>query len=259
MATKLHELLAAEGNLETQAIATRSDLSNSFEKKRHLFEETRITFVSNEEGKQPQLESISEIQSTVPKELEWLQPFLAKAIDASYQVDETNTQARGDIILDDETNSIIATAVPATALLELEKRLTEWVLNFVKVIPTLDPAKGFQVDPSRGDGYYKARDIQKTRTKKDSKVITLAQPTKEHPAQVQLVPVDVPIGTINEQQWSGLITPKTKADMLDRAETLIRAVKRARSRANEAEVDTHKKIAKNLLQYVFDGKTPQVQ
>jgi hypothetical protein len=89
--TKLHELLAAEGNLETQAIQTRTDLANTFDKKRHLFEEKRSVFTSNREGEQAQIESQSDIQSTVSKELAWLSPHLAKAIDASYQVAETNT------------------------------------------------------------------------------------------------------------------------------------------------------------------------
>lgn len=47
---KLHELLAVEGQLKGQAQATRTELRGSFEKKRHLFEEKVLTYVSNEEG-----------------------------------------------------------------------------------------------------------------------------------------------------------------------------------------------------------------
>ena len=47
--TKLHELLAVQGNLSGQATKKRTDLTATFEKKRHLFEETRKTFTPNEE------------------------------------------------------------------------------------------------------------------------------------------------------------------------------------------------------------------
>jgi hypothetical protein len=254
MATKLHELLAAEGNLETQAIQTRTDLANTFEKKRHLFEEKRTLFTPSEEGKAPVLEAQSDIQSTVKKELEWITPHLVKALDASYQVAETNTNARADVVLDDDAATVIAKGVPATALLELEKRLNEWVLQLVKGVPTLDPAKGFQPDTQRDVGIFKAREVNKTRTRKDAKPIVLYAATKEHPAQTQLINVDVPIGNISEQEWSGLITPAEKSEMLNRAEQLIRAVRKARSRANDAEVDPTKRIGKRLIGYVFQGK-----
>ena len=252
--TKLHELLAAEGNLETQAIQTRTDLAGTFEKKRHLFEEKRVTFQPNEEGKPATVESQSDIQSTVRRELAWLSPHLTKAIDAGLQVADANTKARADVVLDDDQGTVLLKGVPATALLELEKRLTEWVLQLAKIIPTLDPAKGFQDDPQRGEAIYKAREITKTRTKKDVKVIVKYDATKEHPAQTELIPIDSPVGIISEQEWSGLITPAEKSDILDRAEQIIRAVRKARSRANDQEVDTTLRIGKALLSFVFDGK-----
>ncbi len=252
--TKLHELLAAEGNLETQAIQTRTDLANTFEKKRHLFEEKRTVFTPNQEGAASVTETQSDLQSSIGKELDWLTPHLVKALDASYQVAETNTLARADVVLDDDAGTVLLKSVPATALLELEKRLTDWVLNLVKAIPTLDPAKGFSPDGQKGKNVFKAREVTKTRTKKDVKVIVKYEATKEHPAQTELIQIDAPVGSISEQEWSGLITPAEKSEMLNRAEQLIRAVRKARSRANDAEVNTQAKIGKVLLNYVFNGK-----
>ncbi len=245
---KLHELLAVESNLENQADKVRGELANTFEKKRHLFEEKLVTFTPNGEGVQPTRESQSDIQSTVAKELDWILPFIAKSFDASYQVAEANTAARADVILDDET--VFISQVPATALLELEKSLAK-VQALVVAIPTLDPAKGFQLDEQRPGGIYKARDVRKNRTKKTFVPLVLALATKEHPAQVKEGYEDLPIGTV---EWSGLITPATKADMIARVEQLIRAVRRARSRANEQEVDTTKVIGKKLIGYVFNSK-----
>ncbi len=247
---KLHELLAVEGNHETQANKCRGELAETFQKKRHHFEEKKVTFISNAEGAQATVESQSDIQTSVKKELDWISSFITKSLDASFQVAAANTHAKADIILEDDT--VLATDVPATSLLELEKRVTE-VMQLIAVIPTLDPAKGFSPDSQRGDGIYQARQVNKKRTAKTSKVITLAEPTKEHPAQVQLVQVDVDVGTIQEQEWSSLISPAQKADLLSRCEILGRAVRRARSRANEATVDTTKKIGAKLLDYVFKG------
>ena len=43
--------------------------------------------------------------------------------------------------------------------------------------------------------------------------------------------------------------------MSDRVEILMRAVKKARSRANDQEIDVRQnKIGKTLLDYVFGGK-----
>ena len=70
---KLHELLAIESNLETQAAKVRADLANTFEKKRHLFEEKRLLFTPNTEGAQVVTEQQTDIQTTVQKELAWVQ------------------------------------------------------------------------------------------------------------------------------------------------------------------------------------------
>ena len=253
MSTKLHELLAVETNLENQANKCRTDLADTFAKKRHLFEEKKLVFTPFEEGKPPQVEAQSEMSSTVAKELFWIQGHMAKALDASYQVAVANTHAKADIILDNDAGTVLAKDVPATALLELEKRCTE-IKSLLETIPTLDPAKGFHPDPPRGDGIFVAREVKKTRTQKQPKVIVKYDATKEHPAQTEVFSVDAPIGTIEEQEWSALITPAEKAGLLDRIEQVNRAVRRARSRANDAEVDLNAKIGKHLLGFVFKGK-----
>ena len=62
---------------------------------------------------------------------------------------------------------------------------------------------------------------------------------------------DVHVGTVREQEWSGLVTPAGKSALLNKVDVLSRAVRRARSRANDVEVDTSKKIGKDLLKYIF--------
>jgi hypothetical protein len=246
---KLHELLAVEGDARDQSAKTRAELTNTLDKKRHLFAEKVVTFFSNQPGVEPVLEEQSNINSTIADELRWIRGIWGKAIDLAFQVDAGNTEAHADIVLED--GSAFAENVPATALLQLEKRLGE-VHSFIMAIPTLDPAKGFQKDADRGPGYFKAREVRKDRTKKVHKVITKAQATEHHPAQADLVMIDEVVGYTQEQEWSGLITPATKSEYLERVESLKRAVKAARSRANEVEVDTaNVKIADKVFRHVF--------
>lgn len=246
---KLHELLAVESPLKAQAEKTRRELATTFEKKRHLFTEKSVTFRPLEEGKEPVREEQLDLQSTVRKELTWIAAILASALDAEYQVQVGNTQAFGDVLIEG-TDAPLLTHVPATALLSLEKRVNE-LREFVLTIPTLDPAKGFVLDEPRGKNIYRARDDVRPRTKKTSKALVLYEATKEHPAQVKEISVDEPIGTLLAQEWSGLITTSEKADMMDRVERLGRAVKTARTRANEVEVDPALTIGEVLLSYVF--------
>lgn len=252
MAKKLFELLVVEGQLKTQAQATRADLRNTFEKKRHLFEEKRKTFLSSEEGGGSVVEEQSDIQTTVPDELAWLAGIWTKVIDTSYAVAVGNTQARADVVLDN--GAVLLTGVPATALLELEKRAAE-MEEILKSVPTLDPAKGFKADPDRGANIYRARDVSKARTKKVEEFVVVVPATTEHPAQVAKVNKDVTTGTIQEQEWSALLTPADKGVLIERAEGLRRAIKAALHRANAVSMsETLPVCGEKLFGYVLKGE-----
>lgn len=251
--SKLHELLAVESDLRAQAESCRTDLKNTFEKKGHHFTKKVVTFKSNEEGKPDKVESQLNLQTSVRKELEWIAEKMAKAINAGHQIDVANTAAVADVVLEDGT--ILLSVMPSTALLRLEHRIIE-VRDLVHAIPTLDPAKGFEPDASEGVGVFKAREVTKIRTQKVQKHIVVVQPTKEHPAQVAVTSEDVPLGEIHELEWSSLLTVADKGDMLDRVEAVIRAVKKARARANELELDASKnKIGNAVLNYVLGTRT----
>lgn len=249
---KLHQLLAVEGPLKGQATKVRTELKATFSSKRHLFGSKLVTFTPLAEGASPKTEEQLEIQTDVPKELAWISNILAKALDASYNIAEANTAARADVVLDDDMQTVLLQGVPATALLELEKRCSE-IKELAEAIPTLDPAKGFKPDPDKGAGIYRAREEVRDRTKKVKKILVKYPATKEHPAQTEVYDADEVIGTLRTQEWSGLLTPASKAAILERVETLQRAVKSARAKANEAEIALDKKIGEALLKYIFEG------
>lgn len=249
--SKLHELLAVENNLSAQAAKLTEELRTvTFEKKRHHFAEKRVTFQPLDENAKAVTESQSDIQTSVRQEISWLNETLEKALDVSHQIDIANTKAFADVVTED--GKTLLTAVPATSLLALEKQI-ERVRGLIAGIPTLDPAMGFRLDEDRPDGAYKAREVTKTRTRKTKEVVVLYQATDKHPAQTALVDTDAPTGTIIEQEWSTLITPVTKSDLLARADKLLRAIKRARSKANEVDLDVQQhRVGKALLNYVFE-------
>lgn len=246
---KLHELLAGYESTTGQASKVRGELMTTLEKKRHLFEGRKKTFRPQAENTEPQVEAEQEIQSTIGSEIRWVSKYLAKAADVAYQIDVANTSAKADVVTDN--GDVVLKDVPTTTLLQLAKRIAEWK-ELIVAIPTLDPAKGFKEDKAHGQGHWVAREVVKPRTVKTKKVYVKYEATKEHPAQTELLDADVPTGTTLEQEWSGLITPSMKADLLDRVETLYRAVNQARSKANDFALETQgKKIGEDLLNFVF--------
>jgi hypothetical protein len=123
MSSKLHELLAVESNLENQAEKCRTELiGTTFANKRHHFSEKRVTFKPNTEGAAEVTEEQSDIQTSVRTEIEWISAILAKAIDASHHIDLANTQAKADVVTEDD-DKVLLKDVPATSLLKLETTL----------------------------------------------------------------------------------------------------------------------------------------
>ena len=245
---KLHELLAVRTSLKAQAASTQADLENTFEKKQHHFTARVKSFTPAGENAETKVEDVLELQTSVKGELRWIKGFMAKAMDSHLHIAEGNTKAFADIVL--EGGMELARAVPASTLLDLETSIED-LRKFAAKIPTLDPAKGFKLDPDRGEGVYVARDVEKVRTQMVKKIYTLYPATDKHPAQTQLLDEQVPIGTIREREWSSMLTPAQKAEILDRIEKLARAVKKARARANEVEVDTTHGIGGVLLTYAL--------
>ncbi len=249
--SKLHELLAVESDLRGQAESCRTDLKATFEKKSHHFTKKVITFKSSVDGMPDKTESQLNLQTSVKKELEWIADKLAKALNTGHQIDMANTTAQADVVLEDGT--VLLKAVPPTSLLRLEHRVVE-IKDLVGAIGTLDPAKGFLEDATEGEGVFRARDDEKIRGEKKFSFIVMVPPTDKHPAQVKELMEDVKIGTIVSQEWSSLITVAQKGDMLDRVEEVLRAIKKARARANEMEIDVRQnKIGESVLSYVFSG------
>ena len=105
------------------------------------------------------------------------------------------------------------------------------------VVPTLQPGVEWQLDPQKGEGYWKAsHPLVKHKTEKtiQSKIIVPA--TKEHPAQIREWSEDRPVGKYVQENWSGMVSPAEKSKLLGNIDKILRAIKKARQRANNQEV-----------------------
>ncbi len=250
----LHEILSVEQDLKGNSEKARNQLIEMFRSKQSHFTGMRRTFrpfaVDEEKGESSgeRVEAQTQLVTTVPEEIETAFGDIGKAIDLGFQIDEANTKAKADITVNDE---IIAKDVPATFLLQLEKRLRE-IRAVYKEIPTFDPVRVWSIDPGADKKHVlRAEPVTTIRKQKTRKYKVMVEPTKEHPAQVDIMEVDEPVGEIKSYDWTGMLSQGQKTALIEQIDVLIEAVKRARSRANETEADVEKKISKQIFSFLL--------
>lgn len=250
----LHEVLAVEQDVKANAERARSQLVETFRTKQTHFTGMRRTYrpfsvdeASGEEGGE-RLEAETQLAKTVPEQLDLCLREVVKALDVGMQVDEANTRAKADIVIDGE---VLLADVPATFLLQLERRLKE-VQAVIKETPCFDPVRIWSVDPAADKKHVlRAEPVITIRKKRVRKYNVMVEATKEHPAQVDIVEVEEPTGEIRAYDWTGMISTGKKEALLEQVERLIAAVKQARSRANTVEVDQARKVGKVLMDFLL--------
>jgi hypothetical protein len=251
--TQLHELLAVEQELKGNAERARGQSLEAFRTKQSHFGGFRRTFrpfavAENQEDTGERLEAETRLVRTVEEELREMLKVVGEAIDLGYQVDEANTRAFADIVVDDQ---VIASNVPATFLLQLERRLRE-VHAVLKEVPCFDPVKLWNPDPGADKkNVLRADPVVTIRKQRTRKYNVMVEPTKEHPAQVDVVEVEEPIGEIRSHEWTGMVSPRNKEALLEQTDKLLSAVRQARSRANTVEIDRTKKFSRTIAEFLL--------
>jgi hypothetical protein len=247
---KLHEILAVDRDKEVVASKLIEGLADTFKnKKEHFTGHNKRLEMFNEERKNEQDagKEVKEITTTVASELKWLQDSIIDHFDVIAQKDRTNQTANANIVLSDGT--VLAENLPATLLLTLESKLAK-IRTLYEAIPTLQPGIKWVLDPDKGENYYKAEENEvKLKTEKLPQGKIIAPATERQPAQIIQWTEDKGIGKYITERWSSAITPADKSKLLEKIDTLIAAVKKARSRANEAEVVSIK-VGKVLMDYI---------
>jgi len=246
--TQLHEILAVEQDLMTKANGRMAETMSVFANG-SKFEGRASEFTPFNEGEKHLAESDRhEVTTTVPARLAFTAQSIGKHLDIVFQKDIGNQEARADIVVDGQT---IAVDVPATTLLTLENRLRRVHEVFARM-PTLDNKIAWEKAEEIGEDIWRTKfPAEKFRTRKVTKPVVLYEATEHHPAQVKEVTEDVPWGKFSQTDFSGCVTSARANEILTKLDKLIRAVKRARSKANKAVIDTKASIGKALFDYVL--------
>jgi len=249
----LHEVLAVDRDLENtakkivdEAITTFSKRADHFMasiKQLHMFDDAR----KQEEAGQ---EEVKALTTTVEAKLDYVAEHLVKHIDCTTEKEMTNTVASSTVHIDGKE---FTCTLPATLLLAMETRLAQW-RKMYEAIPTLQPGIEWEIDESQGKGVYKAKEPEtKWKTEKTIKAVVLYDATDKHPAQIEKVSQDVPVGNYITTRWSGMISPAAKSELLKRIDKLTQEFKKARMRANE-ESTIKVELGKKIMDYINYGK-----
>lgn len=243
----LHELLAVEGDIEKQFNDALSKANNDFNRNLHLFEGSNKKLEMFEDQGYEHPEQTVELSTTVTQRLDTVTAPASRYFDAILQKEATNQTAKADLVVDGVT---IGKDLPATFLLGMESRLQKLKMLYTS-IPTLPPGELWEVDSTQGEGdvYRAARDKITFKTAKTFKSKVLYEATEHHPAEIEKWTEQVNVGRHIETRWSGCVPANIKQQWLRRIDRLIEAVKRARQKANRAEVVTAK-VGTELFSFI---------
>jgi len=253
---KLHEVLAVESDLEATSRKMVEEAEITFNKKAdHFIEAHRRLVMFKEEDKNQETEEHKAMVTTVPQKLDYVSKSLVKYLDAVLQKDCTNQEARADLVVNGVT---IAEHVPATFLLGLDSKLKK-IREMYLQIPTLSPGVEWKRDDQSGPGVYVVANPEvKFKTAQTVMSKVLYDATDKHPAQIDKWTEQVPVGRYETVTKSGMMSSADKSALLGRIDDLIRATKRARSRANGQEV-AKASIGNKIFDFIHNGGSPLEQ
>lgn len=244
--TKLNQVLAIEKGVKQRAYAVLTEANKAVQKPAAFNGFSKMYQPHDGDGETLPPETMR-VQNTTQDTLAEVQKALVELFDVTLAKDVANLSAVADVRLDNGT--VIASRVPATNLLFLEKQLVD-LKTFVGNLPELDPAESWTFDANAS--LYKSEPTRSNRTKKVQKAIVLYDATEKHPAQTQLITEDTVVGVYTQTKMSGALPLPQKRAMLARIDELLRAVQKAREEAN-AVVASEQKIGASLFSYIING------
>jgi hypothetical protein len=247
MANKLHELLAIEQDRKNKANLALGEAVKMFTKSDVVFDGMVKRYIALEEDSEKIPDEIKEMTSTIKERLQNTIEALVSGLDAHISKEETNSAniAKAEL----SVNGINLGTFSATSLLAMEGQLNK-IREMYQAIPILDTTRKWSFDAQKA--VYSTEEEVKFRSIKRPKVIVKYEATKEHPAQTELLYLDFQIGKYETVYTSGKITPAQKAILLKRIDELSEAVKIARTKANNVEVNNIK-IGQKLFEYINEG------
>lgn len=246
--TKLHQVIAIADGRKTRAASVITKFHHIFGKEGDSavfkgLSRTYKPFDADSNDKQPSETKL--VQDAVVTAIRPVLEEQGSMLDVILSQDAGNAKAKADIKVDGKT---VYADVPVTTLLFLEKRLLD-VQTLITKLPILDPAESWKWDANRN---CYATDVTKSlRTKKTPRAFEKAPATEKHPAQVELLHEDIPVGEWSSIKFSGALPANIKAELETNITKLLEAVKIARVEANGTDISFADGFGKTLLGYVF--------
>lgn len=248
MSTKLHEILAIEGDREGNSKRIINEANQTFKNKPNLFTGTlKSTVMLDADAPAMSDEHVSMV-TTVEEKLLYVADSVGKYFDVGFQKDSANQRAIADVIIDGES---LIKDCPVSWLLGMETKLKE-LRKVIEVIPTLAPGIYWEEDPGheKANVFRTKHPVERFKTAKVVKHKVLYEATKEHPAQLETWNEMENVGRITETTWSGMVSPAVKSRYIGKMDKLLQAVKKARQRANATPVEKAE-VGSKIFNYLF--------
>lgn len=244
---KLHEVVAIRKGVKTRTYGELTELYKKAQKA-DLYAGMIRNYVTKDDDGENFPDEDKKVVLIADEILKKVRKLREEYFDIEATQERGNLQARGDVKVD---GKVLLADVPVTLLIFLEKELND-LRTFIDAMPGLDESKTWNADPN--SRLYRSETGITHKTKKVQRPIVLydAVIKDDHaiPAQTQLITEDIIIGHWHTTHLSGALPLPRKEALIERIETLRNAVKRARSRANDLEVQ-RQEMAAPIFAYLF--------
>ena len=240
---RINQLLAVVGDIRKRAKERLTEAHHKLAKNDLVSGISRTYQPKADDGDQLPDEG-NHVQYTVSEAINDTRAAIVEMLDAVGSQKLANTSAFGT------PNGLDASLppLPVEYLLFLEKDVLPDLRTFINKMPTLDTAQKWS--ESGEANVYETESFGTTKTQKVPKTHVQVEPTKEHPAQVVTFNEDIVVGTWTTKKFSGAIHPKQRAEYMQRVDSLMASIKKAREDANNNEV-TEMSIGEDIFSYVF--------
>lgn len=241
---KLHQIVALVDGKKTRAQKLLTDTHHGWNAKAIMGITRRYKPLNDDGEKLPPETGL--IQADVVKKLGEVRDVLSDYYNIVATQETANSQAVADVVVD----SVVVLQSAPVGLIMFLKRQFDDLRALTVGLPTLPSDRRWTWDGNQG---CFISDTQETiRTAKVPEVITLAQATPEHPAQAQVFPKDVTVGTWSTTHLSSALPVDKKDRLLKRVDNWLDALKVARESANSCEAE-NVEVAKPIFDNLFAG------
>jgi hypothetical protein len=259
---KLNVLLAKTDHLAETYRGMIRDFMKFFSKSQGAFKGERKTY-SPKEGTidMPNNRVMVKVQTTVSEKLDWFIERAAKYVDAAFSVELTNAAST-------TTNLIVGGedwgTMTSLELLRLKSILENGELHMM--LQNIPVRSDSEVWVKSTDPDYDGREVWETpkltgvakTTEKESYILPdpnldKLQDSKGYTPQLGVKNTVIELGDYTHQRYSGELSQRDKALMLERRDDLLVAVIEALKKCNEVEAMESKLNAKRVFGYIFKG------